>query len=294
MKIDAYAKINLFLDIEGVRENGYHNIISVMQAVDWCDRVTVERNSSSSIEVKCSSGDIPHGNDNIAYRAAKAFCDTLGENLGVDIYIEKNIPVSAGMAGGSADAAAVLLGMNSVFGNPFSTDKLLSIAETIGADVPFCLLGGTKIVRGIGEIIENTAELTDCHIVCAKMGEGYSTPVAYRELDAMYDRFENYKFNSEKFNKLQGGLLNSSISDIAEGMYNIFESVVEKDRENVSAMKEIMCKNGAFAAMMSGSGTSVFGLFENNQLADKCCHELASLGAKAKVCKPIKRTKNGV
>ena len=190
IKRSAFAKINLFLDIEGLRPDSYHNIISVMQSIDWADQIQMEKNTSGDILLSCSDPEIPSDQRNTAYKAAQLFFSTLQENSGVNIFIEKNIPHAAGMAGGSADAAAVLLGLNELYGEPFSREKLLGLGAKIGADVPFCMVGGTAITTGIGDNIEQIAPLSSCYIVCAKKGEGVSTPRAYSALDQHFNTFQ--------------------------------------------------------------------------------------------------------
>ncbi len=278
----AYAKINLFLDIVGKRDNGYHDIVSLMQTVDWCDIIKIEKSVSKEIKILEKSQKTPCDSKNTAFRAATLFLNELGLEEGLEITIEKRIPISAGMAGGSADAAAVLRGCNRLFGNPFSTEKLLLLGEKIGADVPFCVLGGTKWVEGIGEKIESAEPLADCFIVCAKLGDGVSTPEAYGLLDSKY---REYSENREKREWLNSGLESKNISTCCEGLYNIFESVILDIRPNVKALKDVFFKHGGIA-MMSGSGPSVFGIFKNMVMAEKAYQKVVCLGAEAKICMP--------
>ncbi len=282
----AYAKINLFLDITSKKENGYHEIISLMQTIDWFDIIKIEKNVSNGIKIFDISQKTPCTSQNTAFRAAELFLRELGISDGLDITIEKNIPVSAGMAGGSADAAAVLRGCNRMFGKPFSTEDLLHLGAKIGADIPFCVLCGTKFVGGVGEKLELAKALPNCFIVCAKLGDGVSTPEAYRMLDRKYDNFNSYSWNKEMWMVLNKGLSGEDISGCYEGLYNIFESVILNLRPAVSTLKDIFSQHGG-VALMSGSGPSVFGIFTNLEKAEHACQKAILLGADAKVCVPV-------
>ncbi|MBQ7380727.1 MAG: 4-(cytidine 5'-diphospho)-2-C-methyl-D-erythritol kinase [Clostridia bacterium] len=284
----AYAKLNLFLDIEGKRPNGYHNILSVMQTVDWFDEIYIRKNVSDDIVLGANSKDIPCGVNNTAYRAAVKYLEAISEKCGVEIEIRKSIPVAAGMAGGSADAAAVLRGMNRLFDGRLSMDKLLELGASIGADVPFCILGGTKTVRGIGEEISPCeASFPKSPILCAKLGEGISTPEAYRLLDERHGDFAAPKIHQSALVSLLDGMKQKRAELAALGFFNIFEEVIGALRPAVSEVKKIMCESGAIAAMMSGSGPSVFGVFKNEKEAEMARLRLVELGAMTKICYPV-------
>ena len=187
----AYAKINLFLDMESVREDGYHNIISLMQSVSLHDTVTVEylHDEEYAITISCSDTDVPCNEKNLAHKAARIFPINTGR---IHIHIEKTIPMQAGLAGGSADAAATLIALNELTGNKISKDELKAIGNKLGADVPFCIEMGAAIARGTGDILEKISSMPHLPIVIARKGEGMSTPAAYRSLDEKYDGFEGY------------------------------------------------------------------------------------------------------
>ncbi len=274
---NAYAKINLFLDIESKRADGYHNIISVMQSVSLCDTVTVEycESADKSIKITCDDPTIPLGEKNIAYKAANLFLDS-GK---VKIHISKRIPAAAGLAGGSTDAAAVLTLLNELTGNNKSTDELLSIGAKIGADVPFCIAGGTKLTLGIGEKLTDFKPLPSCYIVISKMGDGVSTPEAYSMLDRLFDNFENYSPRKD--------LLDLLGENDARGMFNIFESAVIPCRPAVQTIKDTLTEYGAEFAMMSGSGPSVFGIFSSKEKASAAREALVDIGAIAHLCEPV-------
>lgn len=284
----AYAKLNLFLDVENKRLDGYHNIVSVMQTVDWCDDIYIEESVSDEILLTANSCEIPTGKDNTAYRAATKYLEAVSEKKGVKIEICKRIPMAAGMAGGSADAAAVLRGMNRLFGNRLSEAELLALGKTIGADVPFCILGGTKIVRGIGEEISACEqEFPQCPMVCAKLGKGVSTPDAYRILDEKYDDFKNRKVNEGLLQVILDSMRFGSAEGASRGFFNVFEEPIEALRPSVSQAKKTLLENGAFSAMMSGSGPSVFGLFRSENEAECACLALKNMGAEARLCYPV-------
>lgn len=274
----AYAKINLFLDIESKRDNGYHNIISVMQSISLCDTVTVEYNACEGkiIEVTCDKEGIPTGEKNIAYKAADAFLSS-GH---VKIHIEKRIPAAAGLAGGSTDAAAVLMLLNDLTENKVSFDELIKIGAKIGADVPFCMVGGTCLTLGIGEEISKFTTMKDAYIVVACHGEGVSTPKAYSALDGMYGDFKNYKPHTENLEALKNSANGLSY------MFNIFESAILPVRPDVQKIKDIMTECGALHSLMSGSGPSVFGIFHSRKSAENARDILASIGADAYLCTP--------
>ncbi len=274
---DAYAKINLFLDIESKRPDGYHNIISVMQSVSLCDTVTVEycKSQNKTIEITCDDPAIPLGEKNIAYKAANLFLDSGN----VKIHIKKRIPSEAGLAGGSTDAAAVLTILNELTGKKKSIDELLYIGAKIGADVPFCIAGGTKLTLGIGEKLTEFKPLSKCYIVIAKMGDGVSTPKAYSMLDDMFDNFENYNPRKD--------LLDLLDQNNTKGMFNVFELAVIPCRPAVQQIKDVLYDNGSDIAMMSGSGPSVFGIFSSKKKASAAYDMLVSIGAIAHLCEPI-------
>lgn len=286
--IKAYAKINLFLDIESRREDGYHNIKSVMQSVDWYDVIKISKSYSDlSINIKSNNKLVPIDSSNIVYKITKAFLKKCNINSGIDIYIEKNIPISAGMAGGSSDGAATLKGLNKLFGEPLSLDELIDMAKSIGADIPFLLIGGTKIVKGIGDIIESCHDIPECYFVCAKDDSAcVSTPNAYKTLDKIYNNFNCYTPN-DKFNKMINSLNISDLHGVGDNLFNIFEPVIKSKEKSVSIIKDILIKNGAINSIMSGSGPSVFGIFDNINSANIASNELNKLGINAKACKPV-------
>lgn len=286
----AYAKINLFLDIEKLRDDGYHNIKSVMQTIDWYDVIQVKKGIYEGIKITSNDRKLPTDSSNIVYRVTKAFLNELDINEGIEIYVEKSIPVSAGLAGGSADGAATLEALNELYGFPFSEDDLVRIGKSIGADIPFCIKGGTKEISGIGDIMTDCAKMPKCIILCAKMSDtGVSTPQAYKELDNIYCDFVGYNYSKEKLDSLKESMVQKNINGMCASMFNIFEEAIAIEHVSVNQIKNIMKKHGALKAMMSGSGPSVFGIFTSESDAANACKVLKGMGARAKICRPIQK-----
>ena len=259
----APAKLNLFLDVTSKRENGYHEVDSVMQTVSLCDEINIEIDDGIGIEVICDSPYAPAGKDNIIWRAADKYLSENKINASLKIELVKKIPSPAGMGGGSADAAAVLRGLNRHFG-AMSYDELVKLALSIGSDVPFCLRGGTQRVRGLGERLDLFYDLPPmCIFLIAVSGEDVATPAAYKELDAKYDSFKDY-CPSHSPDGLIDALNGSDLKAISREMFNIFEDVVLPHCPKAANAKKIMLENGAIGAMMSGSGATVFGIFDDD------------------------------
>ena len=285
---EAFAKINLFLDVTGRRADGYHDILSVMQSVSLSDTVSLEL-TDGDFSVSCNVAGVPTDAKNIAVRAAMIFFEHVGITAGAAIHIEKRIPMEAGLAGGSTDGAAVIRILNELTGANFPDSDLIKIASKVGADVPFCLFGGTKITRGIGDILDSCPACPELHVVVAIDGEGVSTPWAYGELDRMFDNFKKVETN-ENFNKyksLISALERADRSVVAGNIFNVFEVAVPKVRPMVNILKEKMLQNGALSAMMSGSGPSVYGLFQSAYEANAAADILRAGGARAFACKTM-------
>ncbi len=275
--VKAPAKINLTLHITGKRPDGYHTLKSVMQSISLCDIVTVGLNGNAgTINISCTDPSIPCDSRNIAFRSAEAFYNAAGiENAGIDIHIEKNIPSEAGLGGGSADGAAVFYALNQLYGAPFTEDKLCSISSAIGADIPFCIKGGTVLCEGIGEIMTPLKPLPDCFIVIGKGNEGISTKEAYAAIDsnpeATYCDFDTAIFKG-------------SIEKIASHCSNAFEKVSPLDE--IRRIKGLMLGSGALCSVMSGSGSAVYGIFRDKPTAEEACAILAEDGYFSALCTP--------
>lgn len=258
----AYAKLNLYLDITGKRADGYHLLETVMQSVSLADHVKIALNGGG-ITVDCSNPLIPRGEGNICHKAARLFFEEIGDG-GADIFIEKRIPCGAGMGGGSTDAAAVLTGLNRLCGNPVGEKGLLKIAAEVGADVPFCLCGGTKICRGIGDIISEAPPIKDCAFLVVMPDFACSTAEAYRKYDEAPPPARNG--------------LNDFIASGGEyrrRLYNVFEELYGDPR--LSDISDRLKKAGAIGASLTGSGAAMFGIFENAERAASAARAFPTL-----------------
>ena len=281
VKLNAYAKINLFLEVCEKRPDSYHDIDSVMQSVTLCDIVTVKKYDSIILS---NDANLPNDSSNLAYRAAKTFFEYTEINSGAEIHIEKHIPISAGLAGGSTDAAAVLKALNELYLTGIEIDTLCMLGAKLGADVPFCIKGGTYLTKGIGDIFAECNSLPECWIIISKKGEGISTPYAYAEIDRARENKSNlFKTSSDIISALR----KKNIEEVCKNTYNVFENVVCPIRPLVNEQKAILDKHNALTSMMSGSGPSVFGVFLNKEDADSALAELQEYGSQAYICKPI-------
>ena len=287
VSLSACAKINLFLDITGRRENGYHEIDGVMQTVDLCDEIVLTVWHGEGIEVTCNSEFAPDGKENIVYRAAEKYLSANDIEAAVRIELAKNIPSPAGMGGGSADAAAVLRGLNGIF-RKMTTSELEALALSIGSDVPFCVSGGTQRVRGVGEALEALPDLKDCYIVVACGKDEMPTPAAYKALDERYGGFSGENSGGTADLSAFSKALEKGIGFSGE-MYNVFECVTLGACPSTVQIKESLAKGGALGTLMSGSGPSAFGIFESESAAVTVAETLRNEGIFAKVCRPVGR-----
>lgn len=265
MEIQAFAKLNLTLDILGKREDGYHDLRMVMQSITLADTLTLEENQGEGLRVSANLRFLPTGEKNLAAAAALRFWEALGrepENL--DIRIEKRIPVCAGMAGGSSDAAAVLRALNQRAGDPFSPKELARLGERVGSDVPYCVLGGTALAEGRGEVLTPLPPLPRCWVVACKPDFPISTP----ELFAQADRVKLRRRPDTA--GLVAALEAGDLGGVARRMYNVFEDVLPaRLYTRVAEIKNILIQCGALGANMSGSGPTAFGLFDRLEAAQE-------------------------
>ena len=275
----APAKINLTLDIMGKRKDGYHTVDMVMQAVSLYDGVVVEKNAQEGIVLSCNAPDIPCDNRNTAYKAAVLFQKTAQISGGVRICIDKHIPSQAGLAGGSSDAAAVLLAMNHLYGAPLSTGTLMQIGEQVGADVPFCLHGGTMLAKGIGTALFPLPPLPPCWIVLVKPDIGISTKEAYARCDS-----RGYAENAHS-GMLVKSLEKGSLPLLSNCLYNAFEEVLHLAL--IRQIKDDLYKCGALGACMSGSGPTVFGIFDQKEMAVSCTERLKKAYTLVLIVQPV-------
>lgn len=261
--LDAPAKVNLFLDITGRLENGYHTLNTVMQQVSLADRLEITAEQGDGCVIKCSNASIPCDERNIAFKAYKAFTEAIGVKASVTVSIEKRIPVEAGLGGSSTDGAAVLRGLNKLYGEPLTAEQLCRIGAGLGADVPFCLTGGTAVCTGIGDKCKKIPTPENLFFVIIKPDFANNTGMAYR----LYDQ-KPLSVNSG-FESFVGLLEKSETVKYAGKMYNVFQKLYSDDR-----IEKIVCdllEAGAKGACMSGSGSAVFGVFDS-----ACGAELAA------------------
>ncbi len=280
----AYAKINLYLDVLSKRDDGFHDIRTVMHTVSLADEVTVDVAPSARPSVKIvnfSNVKLPVDNRNLAYRAAELFLERTMIQATVTITLKKHIPVAGGLAGGSSDAAATLRALNRAFKKPVTDKYLLSLAAELGSDVPYCLLGGTALCEGRGELITRISTAVSLHLVIVALDEHVSTPMAYSALDEEYSNFKSPRNDSsgEAFENLMQSL-NSRSMPKGE-LFNIFENVIFKTCNKAEIVKSRLLELGATHALMSGSGPTVFGIFESDSQAKMAASALTADGATA-------------
>lgn len=265
----AFAKINLTLDVLGKREDGYHDLKSVMQTISIRDDVEVDIGTGKPWTLKCDAPGIPQDERNLAWKAAKTYLDALGkEPDGLEIRITKRIPSQAGLGGGSADAAAVLRALNRHYGDPLSILALAELGAAVGSDVPFCVLGGTAMAEGRGERIRKLPDLPECCFVVCKPDFSASTPELYRKLDetAIAHHPDNLAMES--------ALLAGDLQKIAENVYNVFDPVVTAEHLELNYIKSVCNSYGSMAQQMTGSGSAVFAMMPNFEYAAVVCNML--------------------
>lgn len=263
IELKALAKINLGLDVLGKRDNGYHDVRMIMQSIYLYDDVKIEKKDTPEIELTSNLYFLPTGDGNIAYQAAKMLIEEFGIQEGVKITLNKHIPVAAGMAGGSTNAAAVLFGMNRLFGLKLSQQQLMDRGVKLGADVPYCIMRGTVLAEGIGEELKPLPAMPKCTVLIAKPPISVSTKAVYEALDS--SAIENHPDIDGLIQALNDG----NLHDVASRMGNVLEDVTIPMHPEIAKIKEKMMEYGALNAMMSGSGPTVFGLFENKMAARK-------------------------
>lgn len=261
IKLKALGKINLGLDVLGRRPNGYHDVRMVMQTVYLYDQILLEKTDKEGISLETNLFYLPVNENNLAYRAAKMLIDEFAIKEGVHISLEKHIPVAAGMAGGSSNAAAVLYGMNRLFQLGLTDQELMDRGVQLGADVPYCIMRGTVLAEGIGEKLTPLPAMPKCHVLLAKPPISVSTQKVYEKLDAQ---------EVTKHPDIDGillGLQTGDLKKITSSMGNVLENVTITEYPQIERIKDVMKEEGALNAMMSGSGPTVFGIYDDKMLA---------------------------
>lgn len=270
MKLRAYAKINLGLDVVRKREDGYHDVRMIMQTVNLYDRLTMKIAKDSNIHLKTNLHYLPVNEKNLVYRAAKMLKEEFHIEQGVDIRLEKLIPVAAGMAGGSSDAAAALVGMNQLFHLGLTKKQLMERGVLLGADVPYCIMRGTALSEGIGEVLTPLPSPPDCYVLIAKPGISVSTKFVYTNL-----RVDELKSHPDIDGMIED-LREKDIYGLAHKLGNVLESVTIKEYPVIEEIKQEMMSHGALGSIMSGSGPTVFGLFDEKEKAQKAAERIRS------------------
>lgn len=265
IELKCRAKINLSIDVLGKREDGYHLVEMIMQTIDLFDRVKIISLEENEIILESNSNDIPLDDSNIVYKAVDLIKKTFDIKKGVKVYIEKNIPIAAGMAGGSSNAAAILVGLNQLWGLDLNKNELKDLGLKLGADVPFCIEGGSSLAENIGEELTKIKGLSqDVFILVCKPELFVSTKEIYEAIDSkVIDKRPNNKLLMEL-------LKENNINLLSKNMYNVLEEVTKEKYPVIKEIEKIMLDNNALGSMMSGSGPTVFGLYKTKQEAYKC------------------------
>ena len=272
ISVKALAKINLGLDVIRRREDGYHEVCMVMQTIHLYDRLDIMKNRSGNITMETNLSFLPTNENNLVYKAAKLLCDEFDIKDGIHVNLQKRIPVAAGMAGGSTDAAAVLYGVNKIFDLGLSTQDLMDRGVKIGADVPYCIMRGTALAEGIGEKLSPLPPMVKCPVLIAKPAINVSTKFVY----------ENLKLDANtvhpNMQQLISDIKEKDLNKIARDMGNVLESVTIPAYPIIADIKEYMMEHGAVGAMMSGSGPTVFGLYDDENTAQAAFEAIKASG----------------
>lgn len=265
----AYAKLNISLDVTARRPDGYHDMLMLMQTISICDELTIQPERDGLVHAVTSLPYVPGDKRNLAVRAALKFLELVDDGeRGMKISLRKSIPVGAGMAGGSADAAAVLRALNRAYGEPLSARELCAAGEEVGSDVAFCLLGGTALASGRGEILQPLKALPPCAFVVCKPDFSISTPELFRKLDEA--KLSCHPDTEGLLDALERG----DLDGLCRRMYNVFEDVPDRRMRTIRAAKGALLDCGALGALMTGTGSAVFGVFRDAAAAEKACETL--------------------
>ncbi len=278
----AYAKLNLTLDVLGKRDDGYHDLQSVMQTISVRDDVEIDVGTGKPWKLLCSQEGIPTDESNLAMKAARVYCDAMNKDpQGLEIRILKRIPTGAGMGGGSADAAAVLRALNRHYGYPLSLPALAELGARVGSDVPFCTIGGTAMVEGRGERVRKLPDMPDCVFVVCKPDFSVATPELYRKLDtvAIARRPDNQA--------MENAIFMGDLGAVAEQVYNVFDPVVTEEHLELNYIKSICHSYGALNQQMTGSGSAVFAIMAEFEHAAVVCDMLKANYSQIYIAKPV-------
>ena len=278
----AYAKVNLTLDVLDKREDGYHDLKSVMQTLSIRDDIAIDVGTGKPWKLLCSKEGIPTDERNLAWKAAKVYCDALNKDPnGLEIRITKRIPVEAGLGGGSADAAAVLRALNDYYGNPLSILALAELGAQVGSDVPFCVVGGTAMVEGKGEKLRKLPDMPDCIFVVCKPDFSVSTPALYKKIDEVTIP------KRPDHQAMESALLAGDLEKVAHNLYNVFDPVVTEEHLELNYIKSLFHQYGAVGYQMTGSGSAVYAIVSEFEVAAVICNMLQSNYPNVFIGKPV-------
>ena len=278
----AFAKLNLTLDVLGKRDDGYHDLKSVMQTVSIRDDIEIDVGTGKPWKLLCNVDGIPTDETNLAWKAAKVYCDAMHKDPdGLEIRITKRIPSGAGMGGGSADAAAVLRALNRHYGNPLSIYALAELGAQVGSDVPFCTVCGTVMAEGRGERLRKLPDMPDCIFVVCKPDFSVSTPELYRKIDTVeIAQRPNHQL-------MESALLSGDLEKIAHNLCNVFDPVVTQDHLELNYIKSLFHQYGAVGYQMTGSGSAVFAIVSEFEVAAVICNMLKENYPCVFIAKPV-------
>lgn len=266
--LKARAKINLTLDVTGKRDDGYHDVKMVMQTINLYDLIVLKKMKNEGIKLETNLKWLCSEEKNLAYKAAKLMVEKFDIKQGIFIDLYKMIPVAAGLAGGSTDAAAVMVGIRKLFSLNISDEELMTLGKELGADVPYCIMRGTALAEGIGEILTELPNCPKCHVVLAKPNINVSTPYIYKQLDLVEIK------KHPDLDKMIKAITDKDIKALAGNMYNVMEEVTAKEYPIIKELEEFMLERGALGAVMSGSGPTVFGIFDDFEKAKNVYYRL--------------------
>ena len=281
LTVKANAKINLLLDITGIKENGYHSLFTIMQSISLGDTVTVERLEGEDISISCTVPGVPTDSRNIVYKCAVKFFEYAGitQNKGIHIHIDKVTPFCAGMGGGSADAAGVIVGLDKIYETNLTRQQMCEIGAKAGSDVPFMIMGGTKRVQGVGEIIKPCPPMPRCHLVICMPDKGVSTPAAFANYDTLGEK------TLVETDKLVAAMEENDIYGVAKYMANDLEKAAAS--EYTQPIKEELIQQGAIGSVMTGSGAAVFGVFDDEDKAKAAVEYFRDRVRSVFIAKPV-------
>ena len=278
----AFAKLNLTLDVLGKRDDGYHDLQSVMQTISVRDDIEIDIGTGKPWRLLCDKEGIPCDETNLAWKAAKVYCDAMKKDPdGIEIRITKRIPSEAGMGGGSADAAAVLRALNRHYGEPLSIGALAELGAQVGSDVPFCVVCGTAMVEGRGEKLRRLPDMPDCIFVICKPEFSVSTPELYKKLD------ETVIGKHPDNRAMESALLAGDLEKVCQNVFNVFDPVVTADHAELNYIKSLLHQYGAAAYQMTGSGSAVFAIVSEFEIAAVLCNMLRENYPQVFIAKPV-------